>query len=82
MALGWLEAGRLRGWETRRGQEARKLESWEVRVLMVIFFSYVSSVGLILAKSADIVGGGAWGRRPHTASESTMLMSYNIYYSL
>ena len=37
---------------------------------------------LILAKSADIVGGGVWGRRPHPASESTMLMSYDICYSL
>ena len=29
-----------------------------------------------------MVGGGVWGRRPHTASESTMLMSYDICYSL
>lgn len=37
---------------------------------------------LIPAKSADIVGGGVWGRRPHTDGESTMLMSYDICYSL
>ena len=31
---------------------------------------------LLAVKTTDIVSGGAWGRRPHTISEPTMLVSY------
>jgi hypothetical protein len=30
---------------------------------------------LLLDKTADIVSGGAWGRRPHTLSEPALLVS-------
>jgi hypothetical protein len=35
---------------------------------------HINSIYLSL-KTTDIVSGGAWGRRPHTFSESTMLIS-------
>jgi len=37
--------------------------------------NHKGSADLLLAKTADIVSGGAWGRRPHTLSEPALLVS-------
>jgi hypothetical protein len=33
------------------------------------------SNSLFMDKTTDIVSGGAWGRRPHTLGEATLLLS-------
>ena len=43
-------------------------------VLFTQGYDFVKSVYLSL-KTTDIVSGGAWGRRPHTLSEPTLLVN-------
>ena len=49
---------------------------WIISNLVETKMDFLSEKFLLLVKTADIVSGGAWGRRPHTLSEPALLVSY------
>jgi hypothetical protein len=57
------------------GKQWSSLHSVTDRHILFVLGAKNAAKNLLTNKTTNIVSGGAWGRRPHTADEATMLQS-------